>query len=139
MGGIERGAGPIALNLASMAIGLLLSACSVANYMGVPLQAGSADLDLQYLALRARADDKAAQFELGNRFEEGRGVERNLCTALRLYRLAAASSSGRTAIYVPPVRGAHGTVIPVDLGPRSAGISEAKIRIGSLTNSGSCH
>jgi TPR repeat protein len=64
----------------------LLCACAVSNtYAGIPLAAGAADAELQSLARRAQAGDKQARLELGVRYEEGRGVVRDLERAERLY------------------------------------------------------
>ena len=117
---------------------MLASACAGNTYMGIPLSAGAAEGDLQLLASRARAGDKYAQLELASRFEQGNGVERDLCRALRLYRLAASPAGGQAAVYIPPVRGAPGTVIPIDLGPRQNGIADAKIAVGRIKISQSC-
>jgi hypothetical protein len=50
------------------------TACASSNYMGISLAPGAAPTDVQHLAARAQAGDKQAQLELGERFEEGRGV-----------------------------------------------------------------
>ena len=117
---------------------MLTSACAGNSYMGIPLAAGMANGDLQWLAERAQSGDKYAQLELAKRFEQGHGVEPDPCRALRLYRLAAASAGGQTAIYAPAVRGAAGTVIPIDLGPRQSGLAEAKIEMDRIKGSRSC-
>ena len=117
----------------------LTSACAGNTYMGIPLSGGTAGGELQMLAARARSGDQYAQFELAKRFEQGHGVERAPCKALRLYRLAASSAGGQTAVYVPGVRGAAGTVIPIDLGPRHSGLAEAKTQFNRIKSSQSCY
>ena len=111
---------------------LLASGCATNSYAGIPLAAGAGDPELQQLAARARAGDKHAQFDLGMRFEEGRGVTVDLGRAARLYRLAANSSGGPLWVYLPAVGGSPGTVIPADLGPRRRGLAEAALRLQAL-------
>jgi hypothetical protein len=110
-----------------------LSACASNSYAGIPLTAGAADPELQALARRAETGDKRAQLELGIRYEEGRGVPRNLQRAEDLYRKAAADSGGTLWVYSPPVgENGKGRVIPVDRGPRQVGLAEAKRRLERL-------
>jgi len=116
---------------------LALAGCAApSSYMGIDVGATSVAAerpDLQSLASRARAGDKQAQLELGIRFEEGRGVERDLKKARKLYAKAAASSGGRIWVYSPPVgNGTSGRVIPVNAGPRQHGLAEAKRRLEGL-------
>lgn len=127
----------------ALGAGLLLCAASgisgcvqsSASYAGIPLAAGATDPAIQSLARRAQAGDKHAQLELGIRYEEGRGVQRNLDKAERLYRLAAADSGGRTWVYSPPVRkGGSGRSIPVELGPKQPGLTDAARRLVVLRN-----
>lgn len=108
----------------------LLGACAVSStYAGIPLTAGAADPELQSLARRAQAGDKHAQLELGIRYEDGLG---DLRRARRLYRLAAQSTPGRIWVYSPPVAGAPGVVIPIDLGKKKRGLPEAARRLRGL-------
>lgn len=113
---------------------LTLPACATSkSYVGIPLAAGSADPALQALARRAAAGDKQAQLDLGIALEEGRGIERNLGKAERLYRLAASDSGGRTWVYSPPVRpGGSGRAIPIEWGPKRPGLAEAARRLAAL-------
>jgi TPR repeat protein len=109
--------------------------CAGGSYAGIPLAADAADPELQQLARRAQTGDKQAQLELGIRYEEGRGVLRDLDRAERLYRGAAAASGGRTWVYSPSVRkGGSGRAIPVDRGPRQPGLAEAARRLAALRN-----
>jgi hypothetical protein len=124
--------------LALLGGALLLAGCASNIYMGIPLSGGTAGGELQMLAARARSGDQHAQFELAKRFEQGHGVERAPCRALRLYRLAASPAGGQTAVYVPAAGGAAGTVIPVDLGPRRSGLAEAKIEMYRIKESQTC-
>jgi hypothetical protein len=126
---IARGAFAAALSIAAGS----LSACASTSYAGIPLTAGAADAELQDLARRAQAGDKHAQLELGIRYEEGRGVPRDLDRAERLYRLAASDSGGPQHIYTPPVgRHGQGKVVSVSRGPRQPGLAAAKLRLGRL-------
>lgn len=107
-----------------------LSACVSSEYMGISLRSGAAESELQALARRARAGDKQAQFELGIRYEEGRGVPIDIRRAKKLYTLAASDSGGTIWVYVPsPGNGAPSRVIPVNKGLRQTGLEEAKSRL----------
>lgn len=109
----------------------LLSACA-SSFQGIALKPGAADPDLQALAHRARDGEKHSLLALGIRFEEGRGVPRDLARAKRLYRLAAADS--RPAyVYSPPVsKGDKGRMIPLEIGLRQPGLAEARERLARL-------
>ncbi|PSJ40782.1 SEL1-like repeat protein [Allosphingosinicella deserti] len=110
-----------------------LAACAQPDsYAGIRLGAGAADPALQALAARAQAGDKTAQLELGIRYQEGRGVPRDLGLAKRLYLGAAAPSGGTTWIYVPGVSKSRGSVMPVNMGPHVPGLPEAKERLRRL-------
>ncbi len=106
------------------------------SYAGIDLQAvpaGKEAGEIQSLARRAQAGDKYAQLELGIRYEEGDGVERNLTRAKKLYKAAASDDGGKIWVYSPPVgNGTSGRVIPVDAGPKRYGLAEAKVRLGRL-------
>ena len=123
-----------AVGIAAATALFLLSACASSNnYMGISLAAGQANPELQHLAARARAGDKQAQLELGIKFEDGHGLERDIEKARNLYRLAASDSGGPTWIYVPPtVKGRQGRVIPVTRGGKAFGLDEAKARLELL-------
>lgn len=113
---------------------LSLPACSSHSYMGIPLATGQIDPELQQLANRARAGDKYTQLELGIRFEEGRGVERDIAKARDMYRLAASDSGGPMWVYVPSAgNGTKGRVMQVNGGPKISGLAEARARLDSLT------
>ncbi|MFM6829072.1 MAG: hypothetical protein ACKOVA_01860 [Novosphingobium sp.] len=106
---------------------LAMSGCASYSYMGIGFALGSADPALQQLAQLARAGDKQAQLDLGKRFEVGDGVLEDKRLAVWLYRQAASDSGGVVWIYAPsPGGGAPAAVIPVDRGPRQAGLAEAK-------------
>jgi len=101
------------------------------SYMGINLTPGDAPASVQALALRARQGDKQAALDLGKRLEAGDGVPQDLTRAMRLYRMAASDSGGTIWVYSPsPGNGAPGRVIPVDRGPRVAGLAEARERLG---------
>lgn len=109
-----------------------LGGCAASSYAGISLRPGAADPELQALALSARGGDKHAQLELGIRYEEGRGVPRDLGRAQRLYGAAARDEGGSTHVYVPAAAGVPARVMQVDLGPRRAGLPAAKQRLRRL-------
>jgi hypothetical protein len=89
--------------------------------------------EMRSLVEAARAGDKLAQLELGERFEEGRGVAVDLARARKLYAAAAADSGGRIWVYSPPVPGGgSGRAIPVERGPAQPGLAEAARRLAAL-------
>jgi len=121
----------------TLAGALTLTACAApTSYMGIEFAAASASVDqaeIGSLARRAQAGDKQAQLELGIRFEEGRGVERDLNKARKLYAQAASDTGGTIWVYSPPVgNGTKGRVIPVNAGPKQFGLVEAKRRLGGV-------
>ncbi len=106
------------------------SAAAASHSPSLPTATDLTALPLPDLARMAQGGDKHAQLELGIRFEEGRGVERDLDNAKKLYRLAASDSGGRIWVYSPPVgNGTKGRVIPVDTGAKQAGLVAAKWRL----------
>ncbi len=128
-------------------LALLIAApgCAANSYMGIPLarggagaglQSGAAEPSLQLLATRARAGDKQAQLDLGIRFEEGRGVTASRSRATSLYKQAARDTGGALWIYSPGIGQAKGRTIPIDTGPRRAGLPEAKDRLHGFTVAG---
>lgn len=89
-----------------------------------------ADMPLTALASEAQRGSKQAQLELGIRFEEGKGVERDLDKARKLYAQAASDSGGTIWVYSPAVgNGTKGRTIPVNTGPKRSGLAEAKRRL----------
>ena len=101
--------------------------------MGIDLRPDATSGELQSLAGKARAGDKLAQLELGIAFEEGRSVAHDCKRARKLYRLAAAATGGTTFVYLPPAhKGGRGTMVPINTGPRVAGLDEAKHRLRRL-------
>jgi hypothetical protein len=124
--GMVRSAIPAAMALA-------MGGCAAPDsHAGIDLRPGAAAADLQQLARRAQAGDKQAQLELGIRYEEGLGVAIDVARAARLYRAAAADSSGTTQVYSPPVGRGRGQVISVRTGPRVAGLAEARARLARI-------
>jgi hypothetical protein len=90
-------------------------------------------LPLAPLAKKAQAGDRQAQLELGVRFEEGRGVKRDLIKACKLYARAASSSGGTIWVYSPPVgNGTIGRVIQVNAGEKHSGILRSSKQISDL-------
>lgn len=121
--------------LASLLMSVVMSGCTTSSYMGIGFGPGVADPALQQLAQRARRGDKQAQLELGIKFEEGRGVARNLVTARKLYRLAAADSRRQVWVYVPSVGGNRsGMVNPYNGSPTQPGLTEARRRLAGSDN-----
>jgi hypothetical protein len=108
--------------------------------MGIGLAPGAAPAGIQVLAKRARAGDKQAQLDLGIAFDEGREIAQDCRRARKLYRLAATASGGTIFVYQPPARkGGRGMVVPVNMGPRVAGLEEARRRLKTLdSNGGAC-
>ena len=110
-----------------------LGACSTGRYAGVDLRPGAAPPDLQRLAEWARAGDKRAQLDLGIRYETGDGVAVDPGRARSLYLAAASRTGGKIFVYSPPVgKNGRGQVIPLDGGPDSEGLPEAKTRLEQL-------
>jgi hypothetical protein len=93
---------------------------------------GLPDLPLVTLANMARAGSKQARLELGIRFEEGRGLARDLKRARSLYRQAATSSGGQVPVYSPAVGNSPGRVIMINTGPVVPGLPEAAQRLRAL-------
>lgn len=109
---------------------LVMSGCASSSYMGIGFAPGSADPALQQLAQLARVGDKQAQLDLGKRFEAGDGVPEDKRLAVRLYRQAASDSGGVVWVYAPsPGGGAPARVIPVNSGPKQAGLVEAQRKL----------
>ncbi|MEN7536461.1 SEL1-like repeat protein [Aurantiacibacter flavus] len=94
-----------------------------------PIAAGGADVlaawSVETLAdteAAAKRGDKIAQYELGRRYEEGDGVDRDLERALRWYTRAAKSTASETSVYSGPVGSErHG---------RAIGIRNPNYRVG---------
>lgn len=110
-----------------------LAACAASTYAGIPLEAGAANPELQYLARRAKAGDKHAQLELGIRYEEGRGLPLNLVRAEQLYGLAAVDAEGPLWVYSPPVGNQkQGGILSVGRETKRYGLLDAKERLVRL-------
>lgn len=125
----------IALLLAGVAPGL--SGCAARDtYMGIPLHSQAVPENIRTLAGRAREGDKDSQLLLGIAFEKGRGVRVDYRKAEKLYRLAAADSGGTVWSYSPPVsKYDTGQALPIDRGPKVAGLQEAAARLARLPTS----
>lgn len=119
----------------AVAAALLLTACGAPrSYLGLDLRAPvstRADREVRALALASRAGDKAAQAELGRRFEDGGGVPVDLDRACRLYEGAARTTGGTIYVYQPPVGKAAGRVVPITT-PVSPGVPVAAERLATL-------
>lgn len=118
--------------LLACSLAALLSGCAATQFGGVSLAPGAAEPEVQRLAARARDGDKRALFELGLRYEEGRGVPRDLERAERLYAEAAASRPDYAHIREVPVS-QHGVsgVRRVQTGV-IPGLAEARLRLQAL-------
>jgi hypothetical protein len=84
--------------IAALAVAAL-GGCSANSYMGIPLAETAAtpeQAEIQSLAKRARTGERKAHLELGIRFEEGAGVERDVARAEEQYILAASQSTHQT-------------------------------------------
>lgn len=111
----------------------LPAACAApTRYAGIDLRPGGAPADVQQLAVRAQADDKAAQLELGIRYEEGWGVARDLDRARRLYTLAASADLKPRWTYTPAVGNAPAGVVPLPARASGPGLVEARTRLARL-------
>jgi len=102
------------------------TACASSCYMGISMIPGESAPEVQAFAQRARAGDKHAQLDLSIRFEEGNDVQQDQARAIKLYRQAAGDSGGTQMMYVP--HKGYVQAIPVNAGPRIAGLTEAKRR-----------
>lgn len=133
-GGLARVGSKARAGLGLAAAPLAFAACASPNsYASIPLAPGAADAGLQDLARRAESGDKPAQLELGIRFEEGRGVARDLARAEKLYRAAAKPSGGVTYVYNPPAaKGGAGSLLRLDHGASKPGLPEARERLERL-------
>jgi len=114
-------------------VALLSAACANQSYMGISLVPGRASAELQDLARRAQSGNKQAQLDLGIRYEEGIGINRDLNVARRLYTAAAHSTKHAIFIYLPPVRaGGSGTVLPTMVSPPDQGLAAARERLVNI-------
>lgn len=112
---------------------------------GTPVLAGCPWLDLRgelvsvpcdlvplsQLAGFAWTANKPAALELGIRFEEGRGVPRDLEKARKLYRIAAMSTGGTSFYFSPGSEGRPSQLIPL-FSPEEPGLAEARARLQAL-------
>jgi hypothetical protein len=107
-------------------VGASLGGCATPSYAGVSLAPGAADPEVQALARRAQAGDKQAQLELGMRYEEARGLPRDLERAKSLYAAAATSSTQSRLAYVPAAGpGGRPMTVPISSGAAEPGLPEA--------------
>ncbi len=114
----------------------LVACAAPSSYMGISLIADATSVDVQRLAQLAKSGDKQAQLDLGIRFEEGLGVERDLGKATKLYRAAATDTESNTWVYTPPVgNGTSGRVISVSSRERQYGYADARLRLERLLES----
>ncbi len=88
-------------------------------------------LPVSQLAGLAWATNRPAALELGIRFEEGRGVPRDIEKARKLYKIAATQTGGTLFVYMPKVGNTPGHVMPVET-PIEYGLPEAQRRLAAL-------
>lgn len=81
----------------------------------------------------ARTGDKQAQYELARRLETADGVPADLERAEALYRAAATTIVGTTAIYVPPAcLKCAGSVQFIRTGPDRPGLPQAELALAVM-------
>ncbi len=121
-----RCSGPVLAGLMTVGALLAVSGCVAPRdcFAGAP--------EIQALECQASRGDKAAQLAFAERLEAGDGVAADPARAARLYRQAAASTSGSRFIYVPGVDKKPGYVLPVRSGPDRPGLVEAQYRLGLM-------
>jgi hypothetical protein len=117
---------------AGLLLCVLLSSCAARSVIGADLHLTTADPELQSLVKLARTGDKPAQFELGQRYEEGRGVPVNLSAARLLYEAAAANSGEGVPVWAPGVGDAPGRVVFLESGIKSPGLPAAQQRLKTM-------
>jgi TPR repeat protein len=123
----------LAAALLALAAPLTLAACAPTTYAGISLKPGAADPELESLASRAQAGDKHAQLELGIRYEEGRGVPRDLQRAAALYRSASSGAAQTQMAYVPGSGSGPGSWTILSGGARADGLAEASMRLFAIS------
>lgn len=88
---------------------------------------------LRELQKAANQGVKRAQFELGRRYEEGSGVERDRSKARKWYKKAARDSVDRNFVYSGPVGNEqHGRAIEVGQPKVRPGMPAAALRLKNL-------
>lgn len=105
----------------------------VPNEMNAPMPDFS-ERNYEDLEKIARKGQKQAQLELGRRYEEGVGVERDICKAVKWYKLAAQDSVHRNLVYSGPV-GSERYGRAIEVGPPTIenGLIEAKNALSRLS------
>lgn len=94
------------------------------------LKRGYADTPIAQLANAAQSGNKTAQLELGIRFEEGRGVTKDLNKAKRLYEKAASDDLKYVDVYQTDADG--GRITKLAAGTLGNGLPAAKLRLARL-------
>jgi TPR repeat protein len=132
--------GARATKLALAAVGASsLGACAARSvYEGIPLDKGAAEPGLQDLAKRAKAGNRQARLELGKRFEDGRGVVRDVQRACAIFTRTPSGTARETWVYTPSTgameqytRPGKANFAPDELALRAYRCREAQLR-GSL-------
>jgi hypothetical protein len=128
---------PVRFTLATALIAAsALAGCASepSRFQGISFSSAAHPPEVRALAQRAAEGDKAAQLELGIRFEEGRGVQASRRRAERLYWMAASySGGGRELDFFRPMRpGGRWHANPLEGGRFEPGLPEAKARLEAL-------
>jgi TPR repeat protein len=119
--------------LLTLCTAVSLSGCANDPPLAPPPPLQPSDPLVEIVQLRAGRGDKNAQLELGVRYEEGRGVPRDLDRAEHWYRRAARDARRPSQVYSPAV-GPHGRarILSVRGGGFSRGLPEARRRLREL-------
>ena len=111
-----------------VAVALIFSSNSLA-------QSGSdwANASLAEVQSAAKGGLKTAQYELGRRYEEGIGLERDTSKARKWYKKAARDTVGRNFVYSGPVGSEqHGRAIEVGRPHVQPGLPAAATRLKDM-------
>lgn len=126
--------------LLSLVAMVVLTACSTVTSAPPPCALDTQlPTAIQSLQRSACSGDKRASLSLGRYYESlgrNKNNEADLKRAASLYSFAASSSTGQTFIYVPGAGKVPGYTMPVQTGPASSGIAEAKYRLAILMYEG---
>jgi hypothetical protein len=112
-----------ALSAVALAVGLCgpVAGCAADPYAGLVPVAAGADPGLRALLRRARAGDRQAQLELGERYEQGRGVPADRARACAIYLVPPPPPRTYTWVLTPSAR-SEGDYVwdPAEDAPRDA-------------------
>jgi len=125
--------------LSLLIICFVVSGCSSLAGLGRNCHQDELPGDLQATLDNSCRGNKQASLEIGQYYERLATKEENkqyYKKAVSFYKLAAASSSGQTYIYVPGAGKVASYTMPVTTGPRTYGLTEAQYRLGLLYRDG---